>query len=132
MISDPSTDLADDRTHLSDGEARRITRHDGAPELASFVSALQMQRPATPGQVAQLLEHVIKESMSANAALLEGQMRTDHWEHRLSDGETLTIVAERAQLFLDSPDGIHLFNLFARTFAKTTGEMFGSEADGSN
>jgi hypothetical protein len=83
-----------------------------------------MQRPVSPIKAALLLEHVIKETMSANVALMEGQMRVDQWEKDLSDGETLTIVAERAQLFLETPEGIQLFNFFAKTFAKTSGEMF--------
>jgi hypothetical protein len=34
------------------------------------------------------------------------------------------VLAERAALFLENPEGIRLFNFFAKTFAKTTGEMF--------
>jgi hypothetical protein len=125
MTSDPGTKLAgQEETHLSDREATRITRHEVEPELAAFVSALTMQRPVSPIKAALLLEHVIKETMSANVALMEGQMRVDQWEKDLSDGETLTIVAERAQLFLETPEGIQLFNFFAKTFAKTSGEMF--------
>jgi hypothetical protein len=113
-----------DATHLSDREAKSITRNEAEPELAGFVAALTMQRPVSSSKAALLLENVIKETMSANVALLEGQMRTDHWEDELSNGETLAILAERAQLFLETPEGIRLFNFFARTFAKTSGEMF--------
>ncbi len=113
-----------DVNHISDHAAARITRREGDPELSAFVAALTMVRPVSADKAALLLEHVIKESMSANIALLEGQMRTDGWDADLSAGETLATVAERAAFFLESPDGIRLFNFFAKTFAKTTGEMF--------
>lgn len=120
-----STSLAgEDAAHLSDDDAKLIARYQGAPELASFVAALNMQRPVTSNKAARLLEHLIKETMSATVAWIEGQMRTDHWDKDLSDGETLEILAGRAHLFLESPEGVQLFNFFAKTFAKTTGEMF--------
>lgn len=113
-----------DPHHISDNAATRITRREGEPELSAFVAALNMVRPASTDKAAQLLEHIIKESMSADIALLEGQMRADHWEDDLADGETLAELAERAHWFLETPEGIRLFNFFAKTFAKTTGEMF--------
>jgi hypothetical protein len=128
MTTDPNASgdatPGEDAAHLSDKDAALIARYEGAPELAAFVAALNMQRPVTSNKAARLLEHVIRETMSATVALIEGQMRTDHWDKDLSDGETLALLAERAQLFLESPQGIQLFNFFAKTFAKTTGEMF--------
>lgn len=128
MTTDPNTNSAapagDEAAHLSDKDAALIARYEGAPELAAFVAALYMQRPVTSNKAARLLEHVIKETMSATVALIEGQMRTDYWDKDLSDGETLAILAERAHAYLESPAGVQLFNLFAKTFAKTTGEMF--------
>ncbi len=128
MTTDPSTIAAasadDDKAHLTRSEAKDTVRADGDTELASFVAALQMRRPVSSDKAAQLLEHVIKETMSATVDWLEGQMRTDHWEDFLSEGETLTLLAERAHKYLESNPGVELFNLFAKTFAKTTGEMF--------
>ena len=128
MTTDPTTNGTlspdDEKAHLSDHEAKGITRNEGEQELAAFVSALRMQRPVSSARAAQLLEHVIKETMSATVAWLEGQMRADRWEEFLSEGETLTVLAERAHIYLESPEGIELFNLFTKTFARTTGEMF--------
>lgn len=126
MTTDPNKSAAsgDDDAHLSNKDAALIARYEGAPELAAFVAALGMQRPVTSNQAARLIEHVIKETMSATVALIEGQMRTDHWDKDLSDGETLAMLAERANAYFDTPAGVQLFNLFAKTFAKTTGEMF--------
>lgn len=127
MTTDPSTISAspeDDKQHLTKGEAKTIARDAGDEELTAFVAALQMQRPVATDKAAQLLEHVIKETMSATVGWLEGQMRDDHWDQFLSDGETLTLLAQRAHQYLESPQGIELFNLFTKTFAKTTGEMF--------
>jgi hypothetical protein len=128
MTTDPTTigspDRGDDKAHLSDHEAKGISRCESAPQLAGFVSALMMQRPVSVSKAALLLEHVIKETMSATVDLLAAQMRNDRWENDLSNGETLPILAKRAQLFLETPEGIQLFNFFAKTFAKTTGEMF--------
>lgn len=110
--------------HITDHAATNITRRDGDAELDAFVAALTMQRPVTTDQAAQLLEHIIKETMSATTSLLENQMRLDHWEAALADGESLGLLAERAQLFLETPEGVRLFNFFAKTYAKTAGEMF--------
>lgn len=110
--------------HITDHAATHITRRDGDAELEAFVAALAMQRPVTTDQAAQLLEHIIKETMSATTSLLENQMRLDQWEAALADGETLGQLAERAQQFLETPDGVRLFNFFAKTYAKTAGEMF--------
>lgn len=110
--------------HITDHAATRITRRDSNPELEAFVAALTMQRPVSTDRAAELLEHIIKETMSATTVLLENQMRLDHWESALADGESLGLLAERAQLFLESPEGVRLFNYFARTYAKTSGEMF--------
>lgn len=110
--------------HITDRAATHVTRRECAAELTALVAALAMQRPPTSEQAGELLEHVIKETMSATTSLLENQMRLDHWENALSDGESLALLAERAQRFLESPEGVRLFNCFARTFAKTSGEMF--------
>lgn len=110
--------------HITDHAATRIARDGCEAELAAFVAALAMPRPVSTDQAARLLEHVIKETMSATTSLLEDQMRLDHWDGALSDGETLAIVAERAQLFLETPEGVRLFNFFAKTYARTAGEMF--------
>ncbi|MDL2354374.1 MAG: hypothetical protein QFF03_03865 [Pseudomonadota bacterium] len=112
-------------THLSDQAAERIFRNAVDAELAAFVAALTMQRPVTAARAAQLLEHVIRETMSATTALLEDQMRLDHWQAELAAGETLAQLAERAQHFLETPDGVRLYNFFAKTLARTSGEMFG-------
>jgi hypothetical protein len=128
MTTDPRTNSSAgsgyEEAHLSDQDAKLIARYEGAPELADFVAALNMQSAVTSNRAARLLEHIIKESMSSTAALIEAQMRNDHWENVLSPGETLPELAERAQRFLESPAGVELFNFFAKTFAKTTGEMF--------
>jgi hypothetical protein len=128
MTTDPSTIGAaspeDDKAHLTNGEAQELARDEGDDEIAAFVAALQMQRPVSTDKAAQLLEHVIKETMSATVSWLEGQMRNDRWDEFLGQGETLTLLAQRANKYLESAEGVELFNLFTKTFAKTTGEMF--------
>lgn len=110
---------AHDEGHLSDDEALRITHDEDEPQLAAFVSALGMQRPVSTDKVAFLLEHMIKEQMSADTAAIADQMRNDHWEADLTAGETLTEVAHRALSYLRTHEGIRLFNFFAKIFAKT-------------
>lgn len=128
MTTDPgsisASNTGDEAAHLSDTQAKAIVRETGEIELDGFVRALGMQRPVAAAKAAQLLEHVIKATMSATVAWFEGQMREDHWDQYLSDGETMTMIAERAQAYLESEEGIRLFNVFTKTFAKTTGEMF--------
>jgi hypothetical protein len=126
MTTDPKTDAGNgnEEAHLSHKDAKLIARYEAAPELAGFVAALGMQRPVTSNRAARLLEHIIKETLSSTAAQIEIQMRNDHWDKDLSDGETLPVLAQRVQLFLESPPGVELFNFFTKIFARTTGEMF--------
>ena len=111
-------------THLSEAQALRITHLEDRPELAVFVLALGMNKPVSTDKIAYLLEHLIKEQMSTDTTTIADQMRNDRWENALSDGETLDAVAQRAQAFLRTHEGIGLFNFFAKIFAKTSGSMF--------
>lgn len=125
MSTDPSTnELREGQAHISDDSANRITRHECHDELTAFVDALAMQRPVPLEKVAQLLEHSMKDAMTANISLIENQMRLDHWDSDLGNGETLNELAGRAQRFLETKEGVHLYNFFARTYAQTTGEMY--------
>lgn len=128
MTTDPHTidspSAGQDDAHLSQAEAKDITREDNDQQLQRFIAAIGMQRPVSTEQAARLLEHVIKEAMSATIDWLEGQMRSDGWEAALAPGEDLHTLAGRAQAYLESPDGLELFNLFTKTFARTTGKIF--------
>lgn len=112
-------------TGLSETEALRITHLEDRAELAVFVAALGMQKPVSIDKIAFLLEHILKEQMSADTTAIASQMRSDGWEHHLTDGETLETVAHRALAFLRTHEGIALFNFFTKIFAKTSGAMFG-------
>jgi hypothetical protein len=125
MTTDPTTnELRPEQTHISDDTANSITRHECHAELVAFVDALTMQRPVPVEKVAQLLEHSMKDAMTANTSLIEDQMRLDHWDSDLGNGETLDELADRAQRFLETPEGVRLYNFFAKTYAKTTGEIY--------
>jgi hypothetical protein len=125
MTTDPgNNELRANQAHLSDHAADRITRHECKAELAAFVDALVMERPVSVEKVARLLEHSMKDAMTANTSLIEDQMRLDDWASDLGNGETLEAVASRAQRFLETPQGVHLYNFFAKTYARTSGEMF--------
>ncbi len=110
---------ADCEPRLSDAQATRITQEEHAPELAEFVSALALRGTVSSDKAALLLEHMIKESMTADAGLIADQIRVDQWEPHLGDGETVELVAERVSLFLETEDGIRLFNFFVKVFART-------------
>ena len=125
MSTEPSsTEPRADQAHISNDDATRISRHACHAELAAFVDALTMQHPVSAEKMAQLLEHSMKDAMSASASLIENQMRLDHWDSDLGKGETLGELANRALHFLETPEGVRLYNFFARTYARTTGEVF--------
>jgi hypothetical protein len=127
MTTDPqsiATPPGEAQAHLSHAKARALALDDNDEQLQQFIAALGMQRPVSPAQAARLMEEVIKGSMSANIDLLADQMRLDGWEAALSPGETLLQLAARANAYLESGEGVELFNLFSKTFARTTGEMF--------
>lgn len=121
--SDPSSG-SEERPRLSDVEAHAIVLDDNDEQLQGFIRALGMAHPVEAARAARLLEDVIKGSMSANIDLMADQMRLDGWEAALSPGETLDALATRAHAYLESQQGVELFNLFSKTFARTTGEMF--------
>jgi len=125
MTTNPGNDEARaEQAHISDDTANRTTLHECHAELAGFVDALTMQHPVPIEKAAQLLEHIMKDAMTATTSLIENQMRLDHWESDLAQGETLGELADRAQRFLETPEGVRLYNFFAKTYAKTTGEIF--------
>jgi hypothetical protein len=128
MTTDPQTldasSAGQPSARLSTEQAEDSARDDNDQQLQQFIAALAMQRPVDAARAARLLEHVIKEAMSANVDWLEGQMREDGWEAALAPGESLTDIAMRANAYLESPEGLELFNLFTKTFARTTGEIF--------
>jgi len=128
MTTDPQTTASSsgggDDAHLTDVQAKAIVLEDNDEQLQGFIAALGMARPIDADQAGRLLENVIKGAMSANIDRLADQMRLDGWDAALSPGETLDALASRANAYLESPQGLELFNLFSKTFARTTGEMF--------
>ena len=110
--------------HISEQEAVRITRQEDVPELVEFIQALQMKRPVSTDQAARLLRHMVKQQTASDDSLIADQIRTDGWEARLSEGETLEILAGRVSTYLASNAGVCLFNFFVQTFAGASGNMF--------
>jgi hypothetical protein len=110
--------------HLSNEEARRITHDKFKAELVEFVSALDMTNPVSTDKAATLLEHIIKEQMSADSKLIADQMHLDQWEDALSNGEHLGVLAKRACSFFATDEGIELHNFFVKTLAKTTKSIY--------
>ena len=115
---------ADCAPHLSDAQANRITHKEHQAELAEFVASLNVGGAVSTDKAAFLLEHMIKESMSADSTSIADQMRADQWDRDLGDGETVERVAERVSLFLATEDGIRLFNFFVKVLARTNDEIY--------
>jgi hypothetical protein len=128
MTTDPTTTNApsagQSTAHLSEVQAEQLARDGSDQQLQAFIQALAMKNPVDPDKAARLLEHVIKEAMSANIDWLQGQMLEDGWEASLAPGENLIDIATRANNYLESEQGLELFNLFTKSFARTTGEIF--------
>lgn len=128
MTTDPQTIESPSAGHapsrLTEKQAQEFSLDDSDQQLKAFIAALDMQRPVSPDLAGRLLENIIKGSTSANIDLLEAQMRIDGWDTLLAPCETLVTVATRANAYLESSDGVDLFNLFTRNFARTTGEIF--------
>ncbi|HTH44750.1 MAG TPA: hypothetical protein VL528_06690 [Oxalicibacterium sp.] len=109
---------------LTDTEAETIVRGEGQARLQAFISALRMQRPVSTDKAALLLKHIVKGQMATDAALIAGQMRLDHWELALANGDNLAVLAERARDFLDTEEGVALYDFFVQVFARTRERMF--------
>jgi hypothetical protein len=128
MTTDPNTinsaSAGQSPSRLSNAQARELSLDDSDQQLQEFIAALDMAQPVPAELAARLVEHVVKGATSANVDLLEAQMRIDGWESVLSPGEQLSTLAMRANAYLESPDGVEMFNLFTRNVARTTGEIF--------
>lgn len=128
MTTDPTTtnspSAGQSSGHLTESQAEHLSRDGHDQQLQAFIQALAMKNPVDPDKAARLLEHVIKEAMSANIDWLQGQMLEDGWEASLAPGENLIDIATRANNYLESEQGLELFNLFTKSFARTTGEIF--------
>jgi hypothetical protein len=84
---------------------------------------LKMHRPVSTDQAARLFRHMVKQQTANTDCLITDQMRADGWETRLSEGETLEMLAGRVSAYLASQAGVCLFNFFVKTFASTSGFM---------
>lgn len=115
---------SDIKSPLSNTEAVQTTHQEARRELALFLDALGMQQRVSIDQLAFLLEHLIKEQTASDAAMIRDQMRAEHWEKNLSEGESLIEIAQRAAAYLATAEGIRLFNFFVKIFARTTPVMF--------
>lgn len=109
---------------ISAEQATRTTHQDAIPQLNDFILSLQMHRPVSTDRAAELLEHLVKLQMASDDVRIADQMRDDGWEANLSDGETVTVLGNRAFAYLATSEGQSLFNFIVKTCAKTTGTMF--------
>lgn len=112
------------QTPISVAQAVRTTHQDAIPQLDEFIRSLQMARPVSTDKAAELLEHLVKLQMASDDVRIADQMRDDGWETDLSDGESLTVLGERAFAYLATTQGLSLFNFIVKTYAKTTTSMF--------
>ncbi len=110
--------------HLSDEEATRIVHEEVKPALQAFVVALNMTHRITLDRVALLIEQIVKEQRVSAPDLIADLMRLDQWQHALSEGENLPLLAERISLFFHTEQGIALYNFYVKIFAKTTDTPF--------
>jgi hypothetical protein len=109
---------------LTESEAETIVRAECQTKLQDFISALRMQRPVSTDKAAILLKHIVTGQMTTDANLIAGQMRLDHWELGLANGDNLAVLAERARDFLDTEVGIALYDFFVQVFARTRERMY--------
>lgn len=128
MTTDPTTlaslSAGQSPSRLTEAQAQEHSLDDSDQQLQQFVAALKMAKPVSTELAARLVEDVVKGATSANVDLLEAQMRIDGWDRTLSPGEDLATLAMRANAYLESPEGVEMFNLFTRNVARTTGEIF--------
>ncbi|HWT70990.1 MAG TPA: hypothetical protein VN361_02260 [Oxalicibacterium sp.] len=109
---------------LTESEAEAIVRGECREKLQDFIAALRMQRPVSADKAAMLLKHIVTDQMTTDANLIAGQMRLDHWELGLANGDNLAVLAERARDFLDTEAGVALYDFFVQVFARTRERMF--------
>ena len=102
---------------LSEVEARHLAHHACQQKLAEFLSAMAMQKPVSHDKAATLIRHIVKNGIAADPLLVAGQMRINHWEGGLANGDNLDVLAERACAFLATAQGHQLLAFFARIFS---------------
>jgi hypothetical protein len=125
MADHPKSDYMDVMdSGLTDSEAETVVRGECQAKLQDFIAALRMQRPVSTDKAAILIKHIVKGQMATDANLIAGQMRLDHWELGLANGDNLAVLAERARDYLDTDEGVALYDFFVQVFARTRERMF--------
>lgn len=120
MTSDTKTTNADViDPHISHEEAERIALQDSQSRLKTFIDALDMRHPVSTHKVTMLIKHIVRDQMAGDACLIAGQMRIDHWETGLANGDNLEVLAARASAFFETEKGRELHNFFAAIFTRT-------------
>lgn len=102
---------------ISPEEAQALTRAECRRRLDAFISALDMRGAVSPDKAAALVKHIVKDGMAGDSRLIAGQMRIDHWERELSNGDNPDVLAERIRAFLDTQEGADFHHFFAGLFA---------------
>jgi hypothetical protein len=125
MTSDVKTASADViDPGISNEEAAHVTREDSQTRLKAFIDALDMRHPVSTHKVTMLIKHIVKDKMAGDPYLIAGQMRIDHWETGLANGDNLDVLSERAAAFFKTKEGIELHNFFTTIFTRTTDATF--------
>lgn len=124
MADYPRSDYLDAMdSGLTDSEAKTIVRAECQARLQAFIAALKMQRQISTDKAAILVKHIVKGQMTTDASLIAGQMRLDHWELGLANGDNLAVLAERTRDYLDTEAGVALYDFFVQVFARTREPM---------
>jgi hypothetical protein len=125
MADFPRSDYPDVMdSELTESEAEALARGECQARLREFIAALKMQRPVSDDKAAILLKHIVKNQMADDASLIAGQMRLDHWELGLANGDNPAVLAERACAFLNSTEGATLYDCFSKVFSRSGERTF--------
>jgi hypothetical protein len=125
MADYPRSDYLDVMdSELTESEAEALAGNECQTRLREFIAALKMQRPISSEKAAILLKHIVKNQMADDANLIAGQMRLDHWELGLANGDNPVVLAERACAYLNSAEGAALYDCFSKIFARSRERMF--------
>lgn len=124
MTSDAKTTYADViDLGISNDEAERIARQDSQSHLKAMIDALDMRHPVSTHKVTMLLKHIVRDQMADDPQLIAGQMRIDHWETGLANGDNPDVLAERTSAFFKTTEGGELHHFFTSVFNQSDGTM---------
>jgi len=111
-------------SHLSARQANKEIKAHTDQDIDALIEALDMQKSVSRTRMIELVESLVKETITDDAEATAKAMQAQGWEADLSAGENLQSLASRLTAYLSGESGVHLLNQLTHFIAKTAGRLY--------